>query len=146
MIRKQDQQELIKLKIPLCFVFSLKIISRHFKVKKDSCERGLLGLSSLQFSALYLKPLIQTQGILRGTIDKRLHRSQAPQAAIFNYPNCTWKTCTALQVNLGSEREAGVKKKKNHNNKQRVQKNLPMEPPCLAQDPVSVQVKHFGPL
>lgn len=68
-------------------------------------------MSSLQFSPLYLKPLIQTQGILRGTIDKRLHRSQALRAAIFNYPNCAWKTRTALQENLRSEREAGVKKK-----------------------------------
>lgn len=130
MIGKQDQRELIKLKIPVCFVFSLKNISRHLQVKKARYERGLLGLSSLQFSPLYLKPLIQTQGILRGTIDKRLHRSQAPRAAIFNYPNCAWKTCTALQVNLTSDREAGVKKK-NHSNKLQAKKNLPMEPPCL---------------
>lgn len=93
----------------------------------------------MQFSPLYLKPLIQTQGILRGTIDKRLHRSQLPQAAIFNYPNCALKTCTALQVNLRLEREAGVKKKKgkkkkekNHSNKLHAKKNLPMEPPRLA--------------
>lgn len=115
------------MKISVCFVSSLKIISRHYKVKKDLCERGLFGLSSLQFSALYLKPLIQTQGILRGTIDKSLHRSQAPWAAICNYPNCAWQTCTALQVNLRSGREAGVKKK-NHSNKLRKSSlwNLPV--------------------
>lgn len=62
----------------------------------------------MQFSPLYLKPFNQTQGILRGTIDKRLHRSQALQAAIFNYPNCALKTCTALQENLQPEKQAGV--------------------------------------
>lgn len=66
------------------FCFQSKNHFKAFESKKrrDCCERGLLDLSSMKFSPLYLKPLIQTQGILRGTIDKRLYRSQAPQAAI----------------------------------------------------------------